>query len=195
MISGNSVHDEKTTPQVFSGIVNILTALIRHRRDLVADSLPHLSHILCRCLGCLRTVRPRLGAKQRRSVTDTLPSWVQPNSPLGADEAKALARVLTGIANKVNIQIRNEPARSLAPAFSKHAPYVLCAYLNALTDPLSVYETDVRKELEPGLFSLCGMMGEYGRDSIMASALDGSGQTMLKLLWAEYDKQKYVGKG
>jgi len=48
-----------------------------------------------RLMGALRVVRPQLGAKQRRTVTDTLPYWVNPDHALESDESKAFARRLT----------------------------------------------------------------------------------------------------
>ncbi|KAI6138800.1 hypothetical protein BKA82DRAFT_4231072 [Pisolithus tinctorius] len=55
-----------------------------------------------------------------------------------------------------------------------------------MNDPLYILTLDVRRELEPGLFSLCEMLGEYNRDVLM---------TLMKSLWREYEKQRYVGKG
>ena len=83
----------------------------------------------------------------------------------------------------------------MARPFSKHAAYVLQAYIEALNDPLCIIPMAVRKELEPGLFALCDMMGEYNRDALMVASLDAGGKTVLKSLWREYEKQRYVGKG
>lgn len=86
-------------------------------------------------------------------------------------------------------------AQSLAQPFSKHAPYVITAYIRALVDPLSFVSPRIRQELETGLFALCEIMGEYGRDALMTAMLDESGKTMMKILWGAYEKQRYVGKG
>ena len=201
ILSGAISHDDGTTGAIYEHIVSIATALVRQRRDLVVTSLPHLSAILSRLLEILRTVRLDLGARQRRSVTDTLPSWINPALPLGTDNAKSLARLLTSLTTKSVVRVlpsRADPtgkAQSLTQPFSKHAPYVLTAYLRALSDPLCQFLPSIRRELEPGLFALCDMMGEHGRDSIMAAMLDGGGRTMLKILWKEYEKQRYTGKG
>jgi Urb2/Npa2 family len=201
MLSGSVSHEDETESATYEHIVSIATTLVRQRRDLVATALPHLSAILSRLLEILRAVRPDLGARQRRSVTDTLPTWINSSYPLGADNAKSLARLLTSLMTKYTV--RSAPSRidsagkaqSLAQPFSKHAPYVLTAYLRALTDPLSQFSPPIRGELEPGLFALCDMMGEHGRDSIMTAMLDDGGRTMLKILWKEYDKQRDTGKG
>ncbi|OBZ78847.1 hypothetical protein A0H81_00559 [Grifola frondosa] len=84
---------------------------------------------------------------------------------------------------------------SLARPFSKHAAYVLTAYIDAVNDPLCFVSTQVRKELQPGLFILCDMLGEHNRDAMMVSALDAGGKTTMKALWKEYEKQRYIGKG
>lgn len=88
-----------------------------------------------------------------------------------------------------------QKAESLAKPFSKHAAYVLEAYIEAMNDPLCVLSLEVRKELQPGMFALCGMVSEHSRDALMVSALDTGGKATLKALWKDYEKQRYVGKG
>lgn len=64
-----------------------------------------------------------------------------------------------------------------------------------MNDPLCVLSSEIRKELMPGLFALCDMVTEHARDALMVSGLDGGGKATLKVLWREYEKQRYVGKG
>lgn len=201
-VSGSGSHGEATSSAIYESNVSILMALVRLRRDLVANALPHLAGIINRLCEMLRTVRPELAARQRRAVTDTLPFWINSSQPLSADCAKALARLLTNLTTKSVVRSASAThndasnhAQSLAQPFSKHAPYVVTAYIRALIDPLSIMPPKIRQELEPGLFALCDMMGEYGRDAIMTAMLDDGGKAMMKILWAEYDKQRYVGKG
>lgn len=87
-----------------------------------------------------------------------------------------------------------QKAESLGKPFSKHAAYVLAAYIEALNDPLCMLSLEMRRELEPGLFTLCGLMGEHARDALVVG-LDTSGKAALKLVWKEYEKQRYVGAG
>lgn len=210
VVSGSGSHEESTTTALLSNAiyettVSILMTLVRLRRDLVSHTLPHLAAILSRLLEILRCVRPELGARQRRSVADTLPWWINPNllSTLSSDCAKVLARLLTNLKTKTAVRSAGSgdiptsltSAQSLAQPFSKHAGYVVTSYIRALIDPLSVISPLMRRELEPGLFALCDMMGEYGRDAIMTSMLDDAGKAMMKILWTEYDKQRYVGRG
>lgn len=159
--------------------------------------------ILRQLIFALRAVRTQLGAKQTRLVTNTLPWWVNPTKPLGTDEARGIARLLTTIQTKTIPRIyigkdsdkEKQRAESIAHPFSKHAPYVLLAYIEAMNDPLCTLPLAVRTELEPGLFTLCDMISEHGRDAIMVSSLDAGGKATLKNIWREYEKQKYVGKG
>lgn len=166
----------------------------------MTPNLPHLAFVLSKLLLSLRAVRPQLGVKQRRSITDTLPSWINPDAPLTQSEGRALARLITNLTAKTTVRTTDSntastKAESLAQPFSKHALYVLVAYIRALTDPLCSLSPAIRRELEPGLFALCGMMGEHGRDALMMSMLDAGGKQVLKSLWKEYEKQKYVGQG
>ncbi|KAG8220089.1 Urb2/Npa2 family-domain-containing protein [Butyriboletus roseoflavus] len=152
-----------------------------------------------------RKIRPQLGAKQSKIVTDTFPSWLSASQPLSTDEARAFARLLTSLTTKTvprtygyahpPTSTESQKAESLAKPFAKHASYVLVAYVDAFNDPLCIINAETRRDLEPGLFALCEMVGEHSRDALMVSALDSGGKTILKSLWKEYEKQRYVGKG
>lgn len=197
----SSVHDETTSTPTFHKIVSILGALIRLRRDLVMPHLPHLGMVLRQLMMSIRNCRPQLGAKQSTLVANTLPIWVNVKQPLGPEEAKAFARLLEALATKTTIRSHSSlntdapKAESLAKPFSKHAAFVLEAYIDAMNDPLCSLPAELRKQLSPGLFALCGMMNEHSRDAMMVSALDAGGKTTMKAIWKEYEKQKYVGKG
>lgn len=200
--TGSTSHTPHSHGQIFLAIVDIVGALIRLRRDLVQPTLPHLVTVVRLLLSALRSVRPQLGAKQSQLVSDSMPWYVNPSEPLGAEEARAVGRLLTSLQTKTIPRTFKEKdkteiqrAESLAHPFSKHAPYVLLAYIEAMNHPLCVLPLVVRRELEPGLFALCDMMSEHGRDSLMVSALDAGGKATLKTLWREYEKQRYVGKG
>lgn len=165
----------------------------------------------------LRSPRANLGAKQMRMVTESLPRFIQ--APVIADEmgkceaflgpleAKALGRLLTTLKTKTTVvgvrgaagDSLHPKAESLARPFARHAPAVLLSYLSMMASPISFLSLEVRNELEPGIFALCDMMGEHGRDAIMASSmgqvLDSSGKQVLKNVWKEYEKQRYTGAG
>ncbi|KIK46276.1 hypothetical protein CY34DRAFT_800619 [Suillus luteus UH-Slu-Lm8-n1] len=200
ILCGSSIHDSTTTPAVFHTSITILNALVRLRRDLVVHILPHLGMVLRQLVSCTRSLRPQLAAKQSRIVTDTLPSWIAPSEPLGVPEARTLARLFTSLTTKSVPRAHMQPsaeqkAESLSKPFAKHAAYVVTAHIDAVNDPLCVMPADVRRELEPGLFSLCEMMGTHSRDAVMVSALDAGGKSVMKALWKEYEKQRYIGKG
>lgn len=132
---------------------------------------------------------------------NTQPRWISSDQPLGLEEARALGRLLESLNTKTTVRLpassplETQKAESLAKPFSKHAAYVLKAYIEATNDPLCILPLDMRKMLQPGLFTLCGMVNEHSRDALMISALDAGGKTTLKALWKEYDKQRYVGRG
>ncbi|KAI0768505.1 Urb2/Npa2 family-domain-containing protein [Trametes elegans] len=200
LLAGSPVHEQSTDVTVFHGVVNVLSALVRLRRDLVLNTLPHLGQVLRQLASCLRSLRPQLGGKQRRLVVDTLPRWLAPAQPLAGAESKALARLLTTLTTKTMVRVHGPAAdaqkpEALARPFSKHAAGVLAAYVDAVNDPLCFVSAQVRRELQPGLFALCDMLGEHNRDAMMVSALDAGGKATMKALWREYEKQRYVGKG
>ncbi|KAF9560209.1 hypothetical protein CPC08DRAFT_690317 [Agrocybe pediades] len=202
-LAPSPVHDQVTTTTIFHEIVSILSSLVRLRRDLVTHALPHLGMLLRQLLFCMRACRPNLGAKQTNMIMNTQPRWINSTQALGPEEAKMLGRLLEGLLTKTTVRFlasassgpENQKAESLAKPFSKHAAYVLEAYIESMNDPLCVLSLDVRKELQAGVFALCSMISEHSRDALMASALDAGGKVISKTLWREYDKQKYVGKG
>jgi hypothetical protein len=155
--------------------------------------------LLRQLIAILRNPQPQLGGRQSKLVTDTLPLWVNATyMPLGAGEAKRLARLLSTLTTKSIPRThtsQTQKAESLAKPFSKHAAHLLKAYVEAMNDPLCTLPLQIRKELEPGLFALCDMVTEHARDAMVVSALNSGENATLKLLWKEYEKQRYVGKG
>ncbi|KAJ3790316.1 Urb2/Npa2 family-domain-containing protein, partial [Lentinula aff. detonsa] len=198
---GAQVHDPTTSVETFHCIVSIATALIRLRRDLVVLTIPHLGIVLRRLIQSMQSPRSNLGPKQSIVVSSRLPSWINVQHPLSVEEGKALSRLLESLNSKTVFRklttstAAPPKAESLAKPFSKHAAYVIKAYVESLNDPLCVIPAAVRKELQPGLFALCGMMNNFNRDALMASTADAGEKVIVKTLWREYEKQRYVGKG
>ena len=200
LLYGSEDHSTSTSADIFQEIVSITGALVRHRRDLVLPALPHLSMVLQRLVTMIRAIRPGLGAKQARTITNTFPFWVNSGQPLGIPEVKILSRLLVSLTTKTTVRPvgsaqENQKMESLARPFGKHASYVLVAYVQAMNDPLCVVYAATRKELYPGLFALCDMLSDHDREAMVLSALDGGGKATMKALWNDYKKQKYVGQG
>ncbi|KAK0233389.1 Urb2/Npa2 family-domain-containing protein [Armillaria fumosa] len=200
LLSGTRGQDETTSTTTFHDMITVIRSLVRFRRDLVVQTLPHLCYILRQLLMTMRRPRAQLGPKQSAMVAQSFPSWINPQQPLGDEEAKALSRLLESLATKSIVKVQSssteaQKAESLVGPFSKHAAYVLTAHIDAVGDPLCVFPASIRKELEPGLFALCDMINQHSRDAIMLSSLDAGGKTMMKALWKEYEKQRYIGKG
>lgn len=156
--------------------------------------------MLSRLIMCLKSMFPNLGARQSKLVSNTLPQWINPHEPLGTDESRTLARLLTTLTTKTIIRTHNtsaadtQKADSLVRPLSKHVSVVLKTYVDTLTDPLCILLSETRRELEPGLFALCEIIGEQYRDTMMVT-LDAAGKAVMKGLWREYEKQRYVGRG
>ncbi|KAJ3882298.1 Urb2/Npa2 family-domain-containing protein [Lentinula edodes] len=199
--AGAESHNPTTSVETFHCIVSITTALVRLRRDLVLSTIPHLGIVLRRLIQSMQSPRPSLGPKQSALVSRSLPFWINIRDPLGVEESNALSRLLESLNTKNVVRklttstTTPSKAESLAKPFSKHAAYVIKAYVESLNNPLCELSTAVRKELQPGLYALCGMMNDFSRDTLMASATDAGEKAIVKALWREYEKQRYVGKG
>jgi hypothetical protein len=186
-------------PEVFLKIVAVLTALLRTQRHLVANALPLLSHVMGGLLLSLRSVRPLLGMRQRRIISSAHPFWVTLEDPLGAQHAAELARLFCTLEVKTPARGHHRTAQSklesLAKPFARHAASLLQKYIDMTTDSFALVTTEVRRSLQPGMFALCGMITEQDRDSLMRSLGRPSSKALLRSLWQEYERQRYVGKG
>lgn len=197
IMQNSSQHNDSTDVKIFGNIVNAVAALIRLRRDLVAISLPQVISVLRRLISLLSQPRPQLGAMQHQMVHRKLPNWIHPSKPLGTAEAKMLSRLLETLKLKsiVRLPNRQEKADSLARTFSLHAPYIIQAYVELLNDELLQIGKDVVDELEPGMFVLCEISSIHARNAMMSTWSDAGSKAILKTLWQEYEKQRYIGKG
>ncbi|CDW97924.1 hypothetical protein, partial [Sporisorium scitamineum] len=199
---------------LFDGVVLTLGSLMRLRQDLVLTYLPQLGLLLARLCTLFRRLKrhSRTGIEasglQRRQLRRDLPVWLDPVhvTPLGADEARALSRLLSNLVVK-NVSLKHREgsaaaaagaagvkAESLARPFSKHATYVLVAYLRSLTAQSAVVPVEVRNQLEVGMMTVCDLMGHHQRDAAMVGLLDSAGKVLLKRVWGVYEKQRYKGQ-
>ncbi|KIK15385.1 hypothetical protein PISMIDRAFT_640826, partial [Pisolithus microcarpus 441] len=128
--------------------------------------------------------------------------WFSSSQPLSVPESRALSRLLTALTIKTvprtnttqHTAVATETHKTESPAkpFAKHVGHVLLAYIDSMNDPLCIPIPEIQWELEPGLFSLCGMLG--GCLDGLFFAFDSGGKTIMKSLWRELEKQRYVRK-
>ncbi|KAG8758725.1 hypothetical protein FRC14_007512 [Serendipita sp. 396] len=200
MVQPSSDHPfDQTQADIFHETVKATGALIRNRKDFVFRALPHLAYLLRLLMSAFGATRANLGLKQRRAILGTLPPWVSLSEPLGAQEAAALARLLTNMITKTPSRSRSHTSskfdtQSFLKPFGKHASSVLASYIELATRQTCFISRQVRFELAPGIHALCAMSGERGRDALMAS-LTPEGRAVLKSLWEAYEKQRYTGQG
>ncbi|KAJ1026836.1 hypothetical protein NDA16_002133 [Ustilago loliicola] len=189
--------------KLWEAMLSVLSSLIRLRQDLVLSFLPQLGSLLSRLSTLFRRLRSTSGSAKRQLRRD-LPAWLDPIlvCPLNAEhEARALSRLLSTLVVK-NVSLKNRSsaageggkAESLARPFSKHATYILVAYLRSLTASYSTVPAEVRQELEVGMMTVCGIVGHHQRDAAMAGLLDSAGKVLMKRIWSEYEKQRYKGQ-
>ncbi|KAI6017075.1 hypothetical protein EDC04DRAFT_2870150 [Pisolithus marmoratus] len=160
ILSGTANHNTTTSFATFHCIISIADSLVHLWHDVVIHTLPHLAFVLHRLLLIAKCGHPKLGAKQSKLVAGMLPSWVSPSQLLSVAEICAF------------IAAETQKAKSLAKPFTKHVGHVLLAYIDCMNDPLCILTPEMWQELEPGLFSLCQMLGKYNRDALMVFSLD-----------------------
>ncbi|WFC94295.1 hypothetical protein MBRA1_000924 [Malassezia brasiliensis] len=194
---------------LFSGVVSTLHAIIRLRKDLLGAFLPQLTEVLCQLLPLLQSLqRSNVGRTQLHRLAAATPVWLDVAShPLGAGEARTLSRlyaeipakstsIATIVAHKRRRVSTDEHAgttESLARSMSKHAVYILVAYVRCVSQSGTTLATSVRQELQPGLYALCDLVSKFERDAVLKGMLDASGQIIFKALWSEWERQRYKG--
>ena len=97
---------------------------------------------------------------QSKLLSGTFPPWITPTQLLGIAESHALNRLLTALTTKT-IPCTHIQSTSASEIIAKHVRYVLVVYIDAMNDPLYLVSPDMRRELQPGLISLCVMLGKH----------------------------------
>lgn len=193
-------------PHLVPAALSPLITLVRHRADIALAHLPAL-------VGVLAAFFPLLQRKRGARAKGTRkPFWlaIEPrdNNPAAA-HAALLARAFTNLATAKLPTTGDAPARTLAGPLAKHAPALLVAYARAAADPWAGLSTAVRRELEPGLFSLCdivtagGRADGRGREGEGVGAPfglgDGAGGAAEHEIWADtwraWSRKRYTGQG
>ncbi|WFD34398.1 hypothetical protein MCUN1_001237 [Malassezia cuniculi] len=194
-----------STSAVFGSIVASLSALVRLRKDLVSAYLPHLSQVLCSLVPLLASVsRRNAGDAVLRELLESTPCWSDPVArPLEASDAQSLGRLLSELPVKSTPLVAaavaqkrrrlDGSAQTLAGAMSKHAIYMLLAYVRCVTSISTTISQPLRHELHPGLMALCSMISSHERDAALKSLLDAPGQLVFKSIWADWERQRYRG--
>lgn len=192
-------------PHVYLALVGCMGALVRLRKDLVSHYLPHLTQVLCELVPLLTSLADtHAGGAALRELREATPSWADlATAPLGVREAQALGRLLGELPAKsaplVSSAIAHKRRRvdagvqSLAGAMSKHAIYVLLAYVRCVTRVATTIAPPLREALHPGLMALCSMISHHERDAALKSLLDAPGQLVFKSIWADWERQRYRG--
>jgi hypothetical protein len=98
-------------------------------------------------------------------------------------------------------------AASTGSALSKHVPMILVGYVRAVCDPFAGLSVAIRKELEPGLFSICdvitaggrgGGRGREGEGLGLSFGLGEGGEAEKEVwadLWKAWARKRYTGRG
>lgn len=189
---------------VYSGVCTALHALVRQRKDLLMPCLPQLTDLLAQQGRLLsRLVRQHPGQATLREVSAQMPAWLDVlHAPLGVAAARAWARLLTELGAKTAVAHpvfkaarvdRPSATESIRKPMTKHAVHILVAYVRCVTMGPTTIPVALRQELQPGLFTICDLCGEYERDAALKNMLDASGQLIFKSLWRDYERQRYRG--
>ena len=183
----------------FLNMLDVASAISSHRRDLLVPTFPQLVACLSGFIQVLQLASNTSSLSPRWSRSST--PWVRPH------HAKALTRLLVSLNTKSSTlqhhKKRSESSSrddskttSLAGPLSKHAPFILVAFLRAATDNAAPLTSEVRRELTVGILEILGTMGKYEREALMRGFLTPSMEaerTLLKQLWKDQERVRYKG--
>ncbi|GAA6014036.1 hypothetical protein JCM11491_003496 [Sporobolomyces phaffii] len=156
-----------------------------------------------------------LGQRAEREARATFPAWVWQGGVKGINkgEAAAVARLLGSLTTKTtaiqhkshkNQSQRSEEGNSnstgattsLTAPLSKHAPFLLLAYLRACVHPTCPIPSALRGELQGGWFEVMDSMGKWEREALMKGFLSEDEEAergILRELWKSWEKERYRG--
>ncbi|KAJ9111384.1 hypothetical protein QFC19_001152 [Naganishia cerealis] len=196
-------------------ILSTVNTLVRHRRDLVINVLPHVMKLYARIFVLFGTPRGRgsVGASVERSkrlIKKDWPAWLSDGSALslGAEDARLFARALATLSSRTTIRSTstssaNQASGTMIGQLSKHAPVLLIAYIRAVAHPLYTIPASSRHELVPGIAAMCeavvaggksmlGGLGSGGNENRSAESIgeafglgEGAGGEGELVLWGD----------
>lgn len=153
-----------------------------------------------------------LGQRAEREARATFPAWVWQGGVKGVNqgEAAAVGRLLGSLTAKTTaIQHKNHKQQrtnedgsssttttSLTAPLSKHAPFLLLAYLRACVHPTCPIPSALRGELQGGWFEVMDSMGKWEREALMKGFLgedEEAERGVLRELWKNWEKERYRG--
>ena len=179
------------SPSVYALSTNILVSLVRNQKDLVKSHFPDFTRTLGTLLGSLKGLGVEDASKLNRVLTSITTKTIARESNRRGRGYNQNQKADSLGAGTYHRHPRNiTPILTTVIAFSMYATFVLIAYIKTY-DTLS---RPVRNALAEGIYGLCGLVGDHGRDW-MYQTLNSDGRNILKDLWAEYEKQRYTGTG
>ena len=149
------------------------------------------------------------------------PAWALEGSAasswLGTKHARTLTRLLVSLGTKTASSMHHgRPSTSasasasasaaasasasgpvsLTGPLSKHAPFLLVAFLRAATDTHAPLGPAVRQALTVGVLEVLGTLGKHEREALMRGFLGNhmeAERALLRALWKEHEKIRYKG--
>jgi hypothetical protein len=170
----------------FLDVIQTVISTIRHRAETIAQQPVLLVDI----------ARASVALFVRRRTT---------KANLDRSHAAVLSRLLSLLGTSRS----RDSDKTSSHVLVKHLPAVLLAYVRAVADPRGKVTTEVRRELRPGLESICdavtarGRVHSRGREGeALGDAYglgEGPGGEVEKDIWADmwqtWAKTRYTGQG
>jgi hypothetical protein len=223
-LSGGA-RDTVSSEEPFRLVLSICNSLVRHRRDLVSNLLPHLMKVYSKSLDLFQRPRAAAGSgKLRNIIVQRRPTWLASSDEacLGESAAAVFSRTLVTLTGRTTIRRARTDAiakghqnaldrdlGSLVGQLSKHAPGILVGYVKVVADPFASIPIKVRRSIEPGLFALCeavtaGGKAQYGKtpgEGVGEAFGLGEGENadaeyeVWGDLWQRWSGKRYTGQG
>ncbi|KAK7917945.1 Urb2/Npa2 family protein [Apiospora marii] len=184
------------TGEVFVHLYDLVAAIIRRHRTRLRGH-HHLLVTILQTLLRVLLADPALksSSKQSTSTSFLYPPWL--DEPLRAHHAAKLTRLLTLLCEPSNAALASSSTKKHKSALDsakdtarrevgQHVFRVVLLYIKLQLERGDV-PRDVRRALEPGMFSVLSVTSDGGR-RVLNESMDASGRVIFRRLFAEFSK-------
>ncbi|KAI9477719.1 MAG: Urb2/Npa2 family-domain-containing protein [Benjaminiella poitrasii] len=185
-----------TIDTLFADICLILSNLASQHKEQLVYMMPPYIALVQSLLHCFKTTNISLINRKRKHIIEdnTIPLFAQ-FTPLDATSANRLARLLTTIPQKPNVQFQKKSVHMLQKMLAKHTPSLLIEYFSLQSNPTTnIVNPAIKSILTHALYDILDACSEADRTFVL-SCLDGSGKVLFKSFYMTWkETHKYTGQ-
>ncbi|KAI7907434.1 Urb2/Npa2 family-domain-containing protein [Cokeromyces recurvatus] len=186
-----------TVQTIFADICSVLSNLTSQHKDQLIYMMPPYIALIQSLFHCFKSTNISLvNNRKRKYITSerTIPLFAE-FLPLDSNSAHRLARLLTTIPQKANVQLQKKSVHTLQKMTAKYTPSLLIEYFSIQSNPtMSIADPAIKSILAHALYDILDLCSEADRMFVL-SCLDGSGKALFKSFYMTWkENHKYTGQ-